>query len=187
MVNSTRFFLILLLLGTYQTASLAQFVPSKVRPKANEENALLNKQMAQPQPSKMQELSAQADLILTGKVAENKSSWNENKSRIFTTTTLRVNEYLKGNNGGTVAVITPGGEIGKVGELYSDVPKFDVNEDVLLFLKKDQKNNGYKILNGNEGKITIQNSANSAEAAQSSNMRINSIKAQIKNFMQSEK
>lgn len=139
---------------------------------------------AQEESSKIKKLSKGADVILTGKVTQKISSWNEAKTRIYTKATLQVEEYLKGNNNGNSVEITyPGGEVGDVGELYSHMPKFEDNEEVLVFLKKDEKNKGYKVLNGEEGKITVLSDPKSKEKVTSSNLRINDLKSQIKSFI----
>jgi hypothetical protein len=129
-------------------------------------------------------LSKRADVILTGKVTEKKSSWNETKTRIYTKATVQVEEYLKGNSNGNYVEITyPGGEVGDVGELYTHMPQFEDNEEVLVFLKKDGKNGGYKVLNGEEGKITVLSDAKTKEKVTSSNLRIKDLKSQIKSFI----
>jgi hypothetical protein len=55
---------------------------------------------SQQHGSRIEKLSKNSDLILTGKVVHQNSSWNENKTRIYTKATLKVDEYLKGNNTG---------------------------------------------------------------------------------------
>jgi hypothetical protein len=125
-----------------------------------------------------------ADIILTGKVTQQTSSWNENKTRIYTKATIQVNEYIKGNNtGGTVTVNYPGGEIGEIGEIYSHMPRFEDNEEVLVFLEKDEKSSYYKVFNGENGKISVINDPKTGEKVTTSNVQINSLKAQIKNYV----
>jgi hypothetical protein len=134
--------------------------------------------------SEIKALSKGADVILTGKVVKQKSSWDENKTRIFTKATLQVNEYLKGNNSDkALEVIYPGGEVGEVGELYTHMPKFVNDEEVLVFLKKDNKNASYKVLNGEDGKITVIKDEKTGEEVTSSNVKIKNLKAQIKSFL----
>jgi hypothetical protein len=139
---------------------------------------------AQQIKSELNDLSRGADVILTGKVTQQASSWNENKTRIYTHATIQVEEYLKGNNNGSSIVVTyPGGEVGDVGELYSHMPKFQDEEEVLVFLKKDEKNGSYKVFDGEDGKISVINDPKTGEKITTSNVRINSIKAQIKSFI----
>ena len=139
---------------------------------------------AQLNTSEIKSLSKGADLILTGKVAQQSSSWNENKTRIYTQATIQVEEYLKGNNNsGAVVVSYPGGEVGDVGEMYSHLPRFEDNEEVLVFLKKDDKSTNYKVFNGEEGKINVIIDPKTGEKVTTSNVQINSIKAQIKSYI----
>ena len=142
---------------------------------------------AQKESSELKKLSKGADVILTGKVSQKKSGWNANKTRIYTTATLQVAEYLKGKtNGNSVEITYPGGEVGDIGELYTHMPKFVENEEVLVFLKKDGKNKGYKVLNGEDGKITVLNDAKTKEKVTNSNVSIKALEAQIKSLINEE-
>ena len=139
---------------------------------------------AQKESSEIKKLAKGADVILTGKVKQKKSSWNADKTRIYTKTTLEVDEYLKGNNNGkSVEITSPGGEVDDVGELYTHMPKFEENEEVLVFLKKDKKNNGYKVMNGEDGKISVLNDVKTKEKVTSSNVQIKALKAEIRNIL----
>jgi len=112
-------------------------------------------------------------VILLGKVTQKVSSWNVSKTRIYTTTNLQVEEFLKGSNGqNNVEITSPGGEVGEVGELYTHLPTFDQDEEVLVFLKKDAQNNKYKVLNGVDGKITVLEDAVTKEKITSSKIPI---------------
>ena len=139
---------------------------------------------AQLTSSDVESMSKNADLIITGKVVEQNSSWNENNTRIYTQATIRVEEYIKGNNNsGSIIVSYPGGEVGDVGEMYSHMPRFENNEDVLVFLKKDDKNTNYKVFNGEEGKINVLTDPKTGEKITASNVQINTLKAQIKSYI----
>jgi hypothetical protein len=139
---------------------------------------------AQQSASELKELSKEAEIILTGKVTRQVSSWSEDKSRIYTQTTIEVEEYVKGsNNESSVVVKSLGGEVGDVGELYSHMPRFQDNEEVLLFLKKDLNDSNFKVLNGEEGKIAIVTDSKTGEKYTASNVKINSLKAEIKNYV----
>jgi len=139
---------------------------------------------AQLKSSDVESMSKNADLIITGKVVEQNSSWNENNTRIYTQATIRVEEYIKGNNNsGSIIVSYPGGEVGDVGEMYSHMPRFENNEDVLVFLKKDDKNTNYKVVNGEEGKINVLTDPKTGEKVTTSNVQIYTLKAQIKSYI----
>ena len=77
----------------------------------------------------------------------------------------------------------PGGEVGEIGETYSHMPRFEDKEDVLVFLKKDEKSADYKVYNGENGKISVINDFKTGEKVTTSNVQINSLKAQIKNYI----
>ena len=139
---------------------------------------------AQLASSEVETMSKNADVIITGKVTQQNSNWNENKTRIYTQATIQVEEYLKGNsNGSSLIVIYPGGEVGDVGEMYSHMPKFQDDEEVLVFLKKDEKTSDYKVFNGEEGKINVIRDPKTGEKVTTSNVQINSLKAQIKSYI----
>jgi hypothetical protein len=131
----------------------------------------------------IESLSKGADVVLTGKVVQQNSKWNEDRSRIYTDATIQVEEYLKGNtNEGSIVVTYLGGEVGDVGEFYSHMPRFEDDEEILVFLKIDRKTSSYKVFNGEEGKLSIVYDKNTGEKVTTSSVNINSLKAQIKSF-----
>lgn len=139
---------------------------------------------SQQTDAKLKHLTINSDLIVTGKVFKQQSNWNKDKSRIFTEATIQVDEFLKGSsNGNSVVVTYPGGEIDGVGELYTHMPKFADNEDVLVFLKKDDSIKGFKVFDGQEGEIKILKDAKTGEKVTSSNVQISSIKEQIRSYL----
>ncbi|MCU0414689.1 MAG: hypothetical protein MUE91_09865 [Ignavibacteriaceae bacterium] len=144
----------------------------------------LSTALAQLTSSDVESMSKSADIIITGKVVEQNSNWNENKTRIYTQATIQVEEYLKGsNNSGSVIVSYLGGEVGEVGEMYSHMPRFEAQEEVLVFLKKDDKSTNFKVFNGENGKISVINDPKTGEKVTASNVQINSLKAQIKSYI----
>ena len=131
----------------------------------------------------IQNLSEKADIIVTGKVTDQKSEWNSSKDRILTKVTILVDEFLKGSDSHNQIVVThPGGEVGEVGELYSHMPKFNNSEEVLLFLKKDKQNN-FKVLDGEDGKLTLYHDQVTGEKITSFNEKISSLKNEIKKYI----
>ncbi len=141
----------------------------------------------QKSTSAIKYLSQGADVILTGKVLQQNSSWNEDRSKIYTNATIQVEEYLKGStNEGSIVVTYLGGEVGDVGELYSHMPKFEDDEEILVFLKRDQRTSNYKVFNGEEGKLSIVYDKKTGEKVTTSNVQINSLKAQIKNSIKEQ-
>lgn len=143
--------------------------------------------LSQTKPTDIKNLSVSAEVILTGKVTKQNSSWNKDKTRIYTEVSVEVDEYLKGNNNNkTLVVTTPGGEVGEVGELYTHMPRFSKDEEVLLFVKKDKKDMSYKVLNGEDGKITLYTDKKTGEKVTSSNKKISKLKNEIKNYVEQQ-
>ncbi|MEJ2194268.1 MAG: hypothetical protein P8X73_05345 [Ignavibacteriaceae bacterium] len=141
--------------------------------------------LAQSSVNEIKFLTEKADLILIGKVSERNSRWNKDNTRIYTDVVLNVDEYLKGSgNDDKIIVTTLGGEIGEVGELYTHMPRFNSEEDVLIFLKQDQKNMSYNVLNGEDGKLTLYEDNITGEKVTSSNKKISSLKQEIKNYVE---
>jgi hypothetical protein len=139
--------------------------------------------LGQTSTSEIKYLTQGADVILAGKVLQQKSKWNENRSRIYTDATIQVEEYLKGNtNESSIVVTYLGGEVGGVGELYTHMPNFNDDEEILVFLKKDQLTSGYKVFNGELGKITIIYDKITGEKITTSDVKINTLKEQVKSF-----
>jgi hypothetical protein len=134
--------------------------------------------------AKLKHLAKGADIIVTGKIFKQKSNWNATKTRIYTEATLHINDHLKGNNReNTVTVVYPGGEVGGIGELYTHMPRFKNDENVLVFLKKEKHGNSYKVFDGDNGKIRIIKNAKTGEEVTSSNIRISYLKTQIKGYL----
>ena len=138
---------------------------------------------AQVTLSEVKSMSKNADLIVTGKVTKQSSGWNENKTKIYTQANIQVDEYIKGNGQGSIVVSYLGGEVGDIGEVYSHMPKFEDQEEVLVFLKKDEKSTGYKVFNGEDGKINLIVDPKTGEKVTSSNIPVSSLKAQIKSYL----
>lgn len=128
----------------------------------------------------IKDLSRGADAIVTGRVLSQSSQWNSDKTRIFTKVTVGVSEVIKGGTSqSTLTIITPGGEVGEVGELYTHMPRFDQNEEMLLFLKKADQNT-YSVFQGDEGKITLYSDIVQGEKVTAQKMNLSVLKSEIK-------
>jgi hypothetical protein len=139
---------------------------------------------AQEESTVIKKLSKGADVILLGKVIKKVSNWNESRTRIYTTTNVQAEEYFKGTgNENNLVIRTLGGEVGDVGELYTHMPTFKDDEEMVVFLKKDENNKGYKVYNGEEGKITVITDEKTKEKVTNSKVRIKDLEAQIKRYV----
>jgi hypothetical protein len=118
----------------------------------------------QAKPMTADDLAKRADAIVVGKVTGLKSEWSSDRSRIYTRVTLGVDQYLKGKSeGGSMTILTPGGEIGDVGELYTHMPTFRSEENVIVFVEKDKQGN-FRVAGGNQGKYTIEKDENTGRS-----------------------
>jgi len=112
--------------------------------------------VGQSQGGKTADLVKRSDVIVVGKVGRKASEWNEDKSRIQTRVSVTVDQTIKGSPAArTITVIVPGGEVGGVGEWYSHTAQFAVNEDVVVFAKKDKRGD-YRVAGGEHGKVSLE-------------------------------
>ncbi len=111
--------------------------------------------IAQSRGIAAERLAARAHVIAVGKVAEVRSEWASDKKTIQTKVVIAVDEFVKGSaDGSTMTVYVPGGEVGRVGELYTHMPTFKPDEDVVVFAERD-KQNQLRVSGGTNGKFVI--------------------------------
>ena len=85
----------------------------------------------------LDELTEGADAIVLGTVRNTSSQWNDDRTSIITTVTVSVEELLKSENEyQEVSIVVPGGAVGGVTQVVSDMPVFSSEERVLLFLSE---------------------------------------------------
>jgi PKD repeat protein/uncharacterized protein (DUF779 family) len=92
-------------------------------------------------PKATKELTEKAESIVIGKVSAQKSGWNDNHTQIFTTVTISVDEFLKGDDKSkTKTIKIPGGKVGDIGLTVVGAPIFTTGERTLLFLGANSEN-----------------------------------------------
>jgi len=102
-----------------------------------------------------QELTDQSDVVAVGTVSAVQSEWNADKTRIITRVNIRVREFLKGGEPDqSLVVVTPGGEVGDVGEIYSTTVRFNRDEEVVVFAHR-KSGRHHEVAGGNQGKVSI--------------------------------
>lgn len=84
-------------------------------------------------PLTLDELVDRSDVIFAGTVVSVESRWNDEHTRIYTYTTFRVDEYLKGDGDDTLVITSIGGSVGDIGMAASGMPYFRKDERVVLF------------------------------------------------------
>ena len=130
------------------------------------------------------DLTNQADVVAVGKVSAMKSEWNADKSRITTRVTIAVGEYLKGSGvEKELTLLTPGGEIGEVGELYSGAARFRQEEEVVIFAK-GQAGREMHLAGGAEGKMEVTRDKDTGELTVSPGMTLGEFRSLVKSVIQ---
>ncbi len=111
---------------------------------------------SQTKPVTVEELTQKAEVIAVGQVRDMVSEWDETGTRIRTRVLLSVDQFVKGTgSGNTLTLYVPGGEVGSVGEIYSHMPVFKREEQVIVFANQDKLHH-YRVTEGQEGKFTIE-------------------------------
>lgn len=132
-------------------------------------------------PMTLEELVAVSDEIVAVKVIESKShAYNR---QIVTTSRFQVIDTFKGKMTGTQEITYLGGQVGPLVMAVPDIPRLNKDEQAVLFLsnptkrlsKDRQKNynmsspmvNGYSIVGGPQGKLSIVGAESSSSTAKS--------------------
>jgi hypothetical protein len=84
------------------------------------------------------DLYAQAEKIVRARVVAVQSNWNADRSFIFTEVTLDVLQQHKGSEPGRLMVRVPGGMVGGYRISADSMPRFQVGDEVLVFLTRWQ-------------------------------------------------
>ena len=129
------------------------------------------------------DLANQSDVVAVGRVAAIRAEWNADKSRILTRVTLSVSEFLKGGDEQAISILTPGGEIGEVGELYFGAPRFAQDEEVVVFVKRGP-NRAYTVTGGAQGKAVITSDVTSGAKMVGPEMKLEQLVASVKSALQ---
>ena len=134
-----------------------------------------------------QELTDQSDVVAVGKVSAMKSEWNSDKSRIITRISINVREYLKGGGSDqSLDVVTLGGEVGDVGEIYSSTVRFYRDEEVVVFARK-KSGRDHEVAGGPQGKVAVHaDKATGAKTVQQG-LRLDDFRLQVKSAIQAPK
>jgi hypothetical protein len=80
----------------------------------------------------LERLTRSSQLIVRGKVLRSISRWEDRN--IYTYTTIRVLESLKGGAQPEITVKQMGGTVGEISEVISGAPELQNGEEVILFL-----------------------------------------------------
>ncbi len=104
-----------------------------------------------------------ADLVVHGKVVSSKARWSGDGRRIFTETTVRVEDTWKGQPTEQVLVRQPGGEVEGVGQRVDGVANLPEGQEVVLFL--EARPGGAWLLHGMaQGKYRVERTSDGKDA-----------------------
>ncbi|MBF8296576.1 MAG: hypothetical protein HW389_3121 [Bacteroidetes bacterium] len=132
------------------------------------------------------ELAQRAEVVAVGKVTSLVSEWNETRTMIRTRVTVAVQEYVKGATSDKLLTLyVPGGEVGGVGELYTHMPSFRPDEDVVVFAEKD-KQNRYRVSNGLQGKLTVKRDKGTGALMVSEGRTLENLTNEVKQVVEAE-
>ena len=116
-------------------------------------------------PVSVDEMSREAAAVVRAKVVSQQSAWDDAHRRIHTYTELQVLERIQGEVEGTVVIRTLGGSGGDVGMKVSGTTRFDVGEEVVVFLSQDRLQSGqFNVIGMSQGKYRVDRSVEPAMA-----------------------
>jgi len=103
----------------------------------------------------LDQLGQNSSAVVQGKVAGLRSYWNENHTKIFTETTITVDEVFKGQPGGTVRVVQLGGTVDNIRVTAHGALQWRQGEEIVLFLEETSIDT-YQVAGFSQGKFQIE-------------------------------
>jgi hypothetical protein len=76
-----------------------------------------------------------ASAIVVGKCVDQSSRWDAAGKWILTYSTFRIEKSIKGGPAQEITLVTPGGEVNGIHQETIGVPKFDIGDDRVVFVK----------------------------------------------------
>ena len=146
-------------------------------------------------PADTDELARSSEDVVVAKCVKSEVREEENTGFIFTYTTFRVDESLKGQYGDEIVIRVIGGDTADTQIKVPDAPRFNPDEEVVLFLGprnskgypviKSTRNGVFRIKTDEEGrKVVSRSSAVSAGGDTSSRASVGS-KVYLDDFLNS--
>ena len=121
-------------------------------------------------PQTVEELARSSSAVVRAKVLQRQSAWDDAHRRIHTHTELEVLETVHSTGAvpKSLLVRTMGGEVGDIGMRVSGVARFEVGEEVLVFLGPDPLDAGeFQVIGMSQGKYKIDRSGGAPVAVAS--------------------
>ncbi len=137
-----------LLLGTAAALVVVLLVPSDLAAQRRES-------IPSPfAPLGIQKMSELATQVVAGTIEKMESTWNHDRSRIYTRVTMRVERVLSGQAGRRIVFRIPGGTVGETTVMVSEMPHFREGETAVVFLR-GTRGRLPSVLGGVEGKMPL--------------------------------
>ena len=103
----------------------------------------------------LDQLGANASAVVVGKVAAVRSYWNEDHTKIFTETTVTVDESFKGQPGASVRVVQLGGTVDNVQVTAHGALQWKPEEEIVLFLEP-AADGAFQVSGFSQGKFQVE-------------------------------
>ena len=101
------------------------------------------------------DLGRSSALVVEARVAEQRSFWNESRTRILTAIDLEIDAVHKGSAPSRVSVVQAGGEVDGVRMTVHGIAQWRADEQVLLFLEP-AFDGRYRVTGFTQGKFVLQ-------------------------------
>jgi len=110
----------------------------------------------------VEEMTHDSKTILYGQCTNIESSWDNKQERIYTEIRVQAAEYLKGAKGSEITITIPGGRVGNIMYVVSDMPAFAEGEEFVAFLS-DHSSGRNLVTGAVQGKLKVYKDANTGE------------------------
>lgn len=100
-------------------------------------------------------LGSESPVVVRGEVTDVRTFWNEDRTRILTETTVRVDERFKGPASREVRIVQLGGELEGVRMTVAGALEWIPGEEVVLFLE-DSLPGRYRVAGFSQGRFDVQ-------------------------------
>lgn len=104
----------------------------------------------------LEELAAYSDWIVIGAITGSKSSWDDERTNIFTYHIIAVEKWIKGQEKqDELEIKVPGGKVGSTTQWVENTASFQKGEEVLVFLSRNDDGTG-GVVGGFQGKYIVE-------------------------------
>lgn len=118
-------------------------------------------------PMTIEDMTKESECVVRGRVVSSESAWDREHSKIYTSTEVTVLDPIHVTSGVPTKVVvrTLGGEVGSIGMKVAGTERFVLNEEVLLFLRKDPLvSSAFQVVGMSQGKYRIEAEAKTGRA-----------------------